>query len=243
MSCTAVLVFFALNRIDAGYGLFYDKKWGISLPNKISWIIMEAPVFFSMLLLWYFSEKASNPVLIVFLVFFELHYFQRSFIFPFLIRGKNRMPLSIVLMGIVFNILNALMQGGWIFHIAPSEYYSEAWFKTPQFIIGTIVFFSGMTINLHSDHIVRNLRKPGDNNHYLPKGGMFRYVTSANYFGEFVEWTGFALLTWSWAGAVFALWTFANLCPRAARTYEKYRTLFGEELNTRKVKRIIPFIY
>ena len=140
MSCTAVLVFFALNRIDAGYGLFYDKKWGISLPNKISWIIMEAPVFFSMLLLWYFSEKASNPVLIVFLVFFELHYFQRSFIFPFLIRGKNRMPLSIVLMGIVFNLLNALMQGGWIFHIAPSEYYSEAWFKTPQFIIGTIVF-------------------------------------------------------------------------------------------------------
>ena len=49
--------------------------------------------------------------------------------------------------------------------------------------------------------------KPGDTRHYLPRGGMFRYVTSANYFGELTEWTGFAILTWSWAGAVFALFT------------------------------------
>ena len=34
---------------------------------------------------------------------------------------------------------------------------------------------------------------------------------SANYFGELLEWTGFAVASWSWAGAVFAWWTFANL--------------------------------
>ena len=100
-----------------------------------------------------------------------------------------------------------------------------------------------MYINIQSDGIIRNLRKPGDTAHYLPKDGMFRYVTSANYFGEFMEWVGFAILTWSWAGAVFALWTFANLAPRAARIYDLYSREFPDELDTSRVKRILPFIY
>ena len=71
---------------------------------------------------------------------------------------------------------------------------------------------------------------------------MFRYVTSANYFGEFLEWVGFAILTWSWAGAVFALWTFANLAPRAARIHSLYRQEFPSELPP-QTKRILPFLY
>ena len=98
-----------------------------------------------------------------------------------------------------------------------------------------------MIVNIHSDYIIRHLRKPGDTGHYLPQGGFFRYVTSANYFGEIVEWCGFALLTWSWAGAVFAWWTAANLIPRADRIYNRYREMFGEQVGKRK--RIIPFIY
>ena len=153
------------------------------------------------------------------------------------------MPVSIILMGVVFNTLNAFMQGGWIFYLSPADRYPASWLISIPFIAGTAVFFAGMFINIQSDGIIRNLRKPGDTAHYLPKDGMFRYVTSANYFGEFMEWTGFALLTWSWAGAVFALWTFANLAPRAARIYEMYSREFPDELDTSKTKRMIPFIY
>ena len=96
---------------------------------------------------------------------------------------------------------------------------------------------------MHSDHIIRHLRKPGDTGHYLPKGGMFRYVSSANYFGEILEWTGFAILTWSAAGAVFAIWTFANLVPRADAIYQRYAEMFGEEFRKAHLKRVIPFIY
>ena len=119
--------------------------------------------------------------------------------------------------------------------------YTESWLYSPQFITGTILFFTGMAINIQSDHIVRHLRKPGDTNHYLPQKGLFRYVTSANYFGEIVEWCGFAILTWSASGAVFAWWTFANLVPRANTIYHKYKAMFGNELGNRK--RVIPFIY
>ena len=135
------------------------------------------------------------------------------------------------------------MQGGWIFYVSEPEYYTAEWLKTPQFIIGTIVFLSGMFINIQSDSIIRGLRKPGDTRHYLPKKGLYKYVTSANYFGEFVEWCGFALLTWSWAGVLFAVWTFANLAPRAARIYDRYKVEFADELDVKKVRRMIPFIW
>lgn len=243
MACVAVVVFVSLFFVDAGYGKFYDKKWGPSVNNKLGWVLMESPVFVAMLVLWLCSNRTGDVVRLAFLFLFELHYIQRSFVFPFRLRGNSRMPLSIIVMGVVFNLLNAMMQGGWIFYVSPDSYYGPDWMMNPQFIIGFLVFIIGMFINIQSDDIVRNLRQPGDTKHYLPKTGMFRYVTSANYFGELLEWIGFAILTWSWSGAVFALWTFANLGPRAARIYKRYQQEFGDELDARRTKRLIPFIW
>ena len=243
MAALAAVVFVSLFFVDAGYGKFYNKKWGPSINNRIGWVLMEAPVFFAMLLLWYFSDRRDDSIRLVFLLIFEIHYFQRSFIFPFLINGKSKMPLAIIFSGVLFNTLNALMQGGWLFYVSPADYYGPDWLSGWKFMLGLAVFGIGMTINLHSDNIIRNLRKPGDTAHYFPKGGMFNYVTSANYFGELLEWTGFAILTWSWAGLIFAWWTFANLGPRAARIYDRYKEEFPEEFESRKLKRIIPFIF
>ena len=100
-----------------------------------------------------------------------------------------------------------------------------------------------MFVNLQSDYIIRHLRKPGDTRHYIPKGGMFKYGSSANYFGEITEWFGFAILTWSLPGALFCIWTFANLAPRAKSLYKKYTEEFGEEFTSLKRKAVIPFIY
>ena len=243
MAIIAVVVFVALFFVNAGYGKFYNKRWGPTLDNHFGWFLMEAPVFVAMLVLWWLSDRRTDYVRLVFLLLFEAHYFHRSFIFPLQLRGHSRMPWAIVGMGALFNTLNAFMQGGWIFYISPADMYPASWLRSLPFIAGVVIFAAGMFINIQSDTIIRNLRQPGDTAHYLPKGGMFRYVAGANYLGEFMEWAGFALLTWSWAGAVFALWTFANLAPRAARTHDLYASEFPEEFDPQKVKRIIPFIY
>lgn len=239
MAATAVVVFLALLKIEAGYGIAYTPKWGPSVNSKLGWVLMEAPVFIIMLILCLASPRRTEAAPLAMFLIFELHYFQRSFIFPLMMKGKSRMPLAIMLMGMLFNSLNALMQGGWIFFVSAPDRYPASWLGSWQFILGTIVFFWGMATNLHSDHIIRNLRKPGDTRHYLPRGGMFRFVTSANYLGELMEWVGFAILTWSWSGAVFALWTFANLAPRALKINARYNREFGP-LNQ---KAIIPFIF
>jgi 3-oxo-5-alpha-steroid 4-dehydrogenase 1 len=239
MAATAVVVFVALQRVEAAYGIMYSSKWGPSVPNKLGWVVMEAPVFVAMTVLWLCSARRFDIAPLCMFAIFQIHYFQRSFIFPLRMKGSSRMPLAIVLMGVIFNTLNALMQGGWIFYVSPADSYPARWLLSPQFIIGTLVFITGMWINLQSDSIIRHLRAPGDTRHYLPRGGMFRYVTSANYLGELLEWVGFAVLTWSAAGAVFALWTFANLAPRARKINARYQREFGPLTQ----KSIIPFLY
>jgi 3-oxo-5-alpha-steroid 4-dehydrogenase 1 len=243
MTVLAVVVFVALQKITAGYGIMYTSKWGPTVGNRLGWVLMEAPVFIAMLALWLLSPLRGETARCVMAALFLFHYFQRSFIFPMLIRGKSRMPLAIIAMGVIFNLVNAYMLAGQLFYVATADTYTTAWLYSPQFIIGTAVFFVGMAINWQSDYIIRHLRRPGDTAHYIPRGGMFRYVTSANYFGEFTEWVGYAVLTWSTAGCVFALWTFANLAPRAVKLHQRYCNEFGNEYRQLCRRYILPFIY
>lgn len=265
MAVLAVFVFVMLFYFKAGYGYLSNSKWGPTIPNKAAWIIMEAPAF--LYLLYYTLVFAldgpgkdagisgsvnGNNVIVLYIMagLFLLHYFQRSFIFPLLMRGKSRTPIAIMLMGMVFNTVNSFLIAGWIFGIpglmeaqAPAGCYPIEWLYDPRFIIGVAVFFIGMGINLNSDHVIRHLRKPGDTKHYIPVKGMYKYVTSANYFGELVEWIGYAILTWSPAGLLFAVWTFANLGPRAKSLTEKYIEEFGEDYTRLHKKNLIPFIW
>lgn len=248
MVVMAVIVFIALQYFKAGYGYLRTSHWGPEIPNKVAWVIMESPVFIAMAALFIIYGLDSNISVIIMTAFFLMHYFQRSFIFPFMMKGKSKMPIAIMMMGVIFNLVNAYMIGCWLYIYSLPPYmaepvYTTAWLYSPQFIIGTIIFFFGFIVNLHSDYIIRHLRKPGDTKHYIPKGGMFKYVSSANYFGELTEWFGFAILTWSIPGAIFCIWTFANLAPRASSLYDKYTQEFGEEFTSLKRKKVIPFIY
>lgn len=243
MLAMAVVVFIALRYVTAGYGMMYTRRWGPTVGNRPGWILMEAPSFIAMLLLWLLSPRRAEEAPAVMALLFLFHYFQRSFIFPMLIKGKSRMPLAIILMGVTFNLINAYMLGGWIFYVSPADTYPASWLASWQFILGVSIFFIGMGINLHSDYIIRHLRRPGDTAHYIPRGGMFRYVTSANYFGEFVEWCGYAVLTWSLGGVAFAVWTFANLAPRARSLHARYISEFGDEYRNLKRRYILPRIY
>ena len=86
---------------------------------------------------------------------------------------------------------------------------------------GIPLFLLGMFINLQADHILRNLRRPGEKGYQIPYGGMFEYVSGANFFGEILEWIGYALFAQSQAALAFALFTAANTIPRA-REHHKF---------------------
>lgn len=90
MALTAVIVFVALHYVTAGYGMMYNPKWGPTVNNRLGWVVMEAPVFIAMGILWWLSGRRFETAPSVMFLLFELHYFQRSFIFPLLLRPGGK---------------------------------------------------------------------------------------------------------------------------------------------------------
>lgn len=111
----------------------------------------------------------------------------------------------------------------------------------PHFVIGFTLFFTGLTINWQADSILRNLRKPGETGYKIPYGGMFNYVSGANFCGEIIEWTGFAIAGWNLPAFAFALFTFCNIGPRGAQHHQYYQQKFKDYPTNRKA--VIPFIW
>ena len=243
MAAMAVVVFVSLYYVRAGYGQFRTRQWGWSIDNRVGWTLMEAPVFVVMAAIWLQADELWHVPEVVLLALFQLHYAQRSFVFPWLMTGRSRMPVAIVLMGALFNTLNGIMQGGGLWwYPNPDFQQGAAYLLHWNALAGILLFVVGLAVNWHSDHVIRHLRKPGDTRHYLPQRGMYRYVTSANYLGELLEWVGFALAAATPVAWVFPLWTAANLVPRAHAIHKRYRQEFGDQAVGNR-KRIIPYVY
>lgn len=103
------------------------------------------------------------------------------------------------------------------------------------------MFAIGWGINFWADHRLLNLRKPGSTEYVLPKNGLFEYLSSPNLFGEIMEWIGFAIAVNSLATWGFAIWTCANLIPRARDHYQWSKLNFENYPKQRKI--LIPFIW
>ncbi|MGK0384864.1 MAG: steroid 5-alpha reductase family enzyme [Bacteroidia bacterium] len=108
-------------------------------------------------------------------------------------------------------------------------------------MIGLPLFAAGFAINFWSDEILMNLRKPSETSYVIPRDGLFKYVSAPNLLGEIIEWTGFAILAWSLPAASFAIWTFANLVPRAIAHHKFYLQKFSDYPKERKA--VFPFLY
>ena len=73
MAITALFVFVALHFVKAGYGYLYNPKYGFPLPNKLAWVLMEAPVFVAMWILWYKSGMTTELVPMVLFSIIQIH--------------------------------------------------------------------------------------------------------------------------------------------------------------------------
>lgn len=234
------VIFVALLYMVAPYGRHSRSGWGISLNNKIGWTIMESvsPLIFA--LCFIFAEAPLSTTSWILLFLWEAHYIHRAFIYPFSLKGSGEgMPLSIVLSGIFFNLMNATLNGYFVFTLSGG--YASNWISDPRFIIGAAVFICGFVINRQSDYILSKLRQPRETGYTIPKGGLYRWISCPNYFGEILIWIGWAIATWSLAGLSFAMWTTANLAPRAISHYKWYREKFADYPAERKI--LVPGIW
>lgn len=199
---------------------------------------MESPTLVVFVPFYFLGEQAAGSVPLIFLCLWLSHYAYRTLVYPFgLPSGARAWPIAVVLMGAAFNSLNALVLAPWLSQFGR---YEKKWLLEPCFLVGVVLFFVGMTINRQSDRILKRLRAPGETGYKIPRGGAYRWVSCPNYLGEIVQWSGFALATWSTAGLAFALFTAANVGPRALSHHRDYQRRFPDYPKNRRA--LIPFL-
>jgi steroid 5-alpha reductase family enzyme len=160
-------------------------------------------------------------------------------IFPWRIRvSGKKMPLVIALMAVFFNLVNAGFLGYYTGSL--HTHFTVAWLKDFHFIAGLIIFITGMAINISSDEKLIHLRKKKSNGYQIPRGGCFEKVSCPNFFGEIIEWGGYAILCWSLPAFSFFIWTFCNLVPRALSHHKWYQKNFPDYPKERKA--LFPYI-
>lgn len=215
----------------AGVGPVLDARWG--------WVLMEAPSPLAMVATFALGRHRGEPWAAVFLALWLAHYVHRTVVQPFRWRARpTPIPLLIAGGGAVFNVVNGCLVGRWLFHLSPG--YPPGWFGDPRFVVGLVLFALGAAVNVHADEVLRGLRRAGEGGYRVPYGGMYRWVSCPNYLGETVEWTGFALLTWCAPALSFAVWTAANLVPRALAHHRWYRERFVDYPPERRA--VVPFV-
>jgi len=222
------------------YGRHIRTGWGLTIQARFGWLIMELPAVLTILVCFLISNRKNSTLSVIFLSFWMVHYVHRTFIYPFLIRsGRKQFPILLMIFAILFNTVNGYLNGRYLFHFV--SIYQLSWLTDPRFIAGATIFFTGFMINIYSDMELRRLRKPGEVVYRIPNRGLFRLISSPNYFGEIIEWMGWAILTWSLPGLAFAFFTLANLMPRAHFNHRWYQQEFPDYPAERKA--LIPFMY
>ena len=233
----AVVMFPLLLKVTAPYGRHSRKDWGPTIPNRLGWIIMELPSLILFALFFWYGPNTQKYISIIFFLLYAIHYTHRSIIFPLRTHTSNKkMPLIIAVFAIFFNLMNGSLNGYFFGFISMG--YGAEWLGDIRFIAGGLLFVAGAFINIRSDNILLSLRKNNSKGYTIPLGGFFRFVSCPNFLGEILEWTGFAIMTWSPAALAFAIWTMVNLIPRALDHHRWYRDNFENYPSERKA--IIP---
>lgn len=238
----AVIVHITLFFVTAPFGRHTSDKWGKTIDNKLGWVIMEAPSLIIMGYFLFFGKNSFASYAWVLMALWVGHYINRTLLYPMRIKPtQKKMPLIIALNAIIFNVINAGLNGYFLAELAPIDKYDARWLNSYHFIFGLLLFAAGMAINIKSDSILIGLRQKGETGYQIPSGFLFNYITAPNLFGEIIEWLGFAIMAWNLPAWSFAIWTLANLVPRALNHHQWYQAQFPDYPKDRKV--VFPHIF
>lgn len=200
-------------------------------------------------------KTSSTASFLAFL--FLAHYTNRAILSPLRSPSRSRAHIVVTLCGITFNLVNGYLIGAYLSSPETTKVLSlphENW----QIWLGLVCWSFGFVGNIFHDELLLKIRrnqkrkakqredlgKDAGEHYAIPFGLFFNYVSFPNYFCEWVEWFGFALVaspndyfTPPW---VFFYGEILTMFPRAWRGHQWYHQKFSDYPKERKA--VIPFI-
>jgi len=242
--------------------IWTDKYAFRSIPSLLAWSLQEMPNLICSIFTYKIFHLPHNQLTQInklVMLMFVFHYLNRAILYPLtLYRGsKQQTTVFICVLAFLFSCYNGFLQG---LSAATVEYYPFwsffgilAWMRV---LVGLVVFCFGFWINFLSDRLLLQVQRESNPDkvpaeekyvcqdsgkvYYIPRGGLFDFVTSANYLGELAEWAGFFLVGFSWASFSFLVWNACYLIQRAKHNHEWYVKHIQNYPSERYA--IIPFV-
>ncbi|HEX8953244.1 MAG TPA: 3-oxo-5-alpha-steroid 4-dehydrogenase, partial [Polyangia bacterium] len=90
MLALSVVTFVALFVVTAPYGRHTRAGWGPTVPSTVGWVLMEAPASLGFLGFYLLGEQRAAAAPLALLALWQLHYFNRAFVYPFRRRGGDK---------------------------------------------------------------------------------------------------------------------------------------------------------
>lgn len=128
--------------VKIGYGRLKNSLFKFELNPRLAWFLFEVPN-----LIWavYFLLVCQNKLTFGYSLFI-LHYINRDIIYPLRMKTTNKVPFEIVLSAGLFTTANGYVQG-----ISNQKITSLNQNNTFIMVVGAVLFFTGMYINIKSD--------------------------------------------------------------------------------------------
>ncbi|KAJ1969641.1 hypothetical protein IWQ62_000491 [Dispira parvispora] len=238
-----------------------ETKW----HGQWGWVVMESMA----LVAYWLSAGWVNACTTLEGWLWTFHYVNRAWVYPWRCEGRKPMALYVILSALTFNAVNGYLNGRWLFwrdqKVPVNGLQTTQALGMSLFVVGFIInYWADMylvrlrqsrystPVTMSSSYALRSrkrrqavaARQPPTQTdcrqYIIPRSGLFELVSCPHYFGEVVEWCGFALVAQSPAAWLFVFATLANLLPRAMHTHWWYKRTFPEY--PRKRKALIPFV-
>ena len=130
----ALITFISLFFITAPYGRHGRGGWGPEVNQRLGWVLMELPACVLWLAIFFMGEHALELAPLALMSLWQVHYINRTFIFPLRIKAEGKTtPFSIVLTAVAFNTLNAYINARWVSELG---HYDASWLLDARFILG-----------------------------------------------------------------------------------------------------------
>ena len=198
---------------------------GIRINARVAWFVVEVMALATFAAA-YLGD--GNPHLVGNVVFllWTAHFGHRAFVWTW--RGlpcDSTVPVTMGVAAMLFTGVHGALIGT---SMADPTRYGPQWLAGSPFVIGLAVMIGGAGLNVWSDYRLLALRRRDPGRPVMPTGGPFNVVACPNHLGEIIEWIGFAILTWSLPALALAVWTVANLVPRALWRRDWYQRTFAD---------------
>ncbi|KAI3721710.1 hypothetical protein L2E82_32728 [Cichorium intybus] len=221
---------------DAGDSNNSKDKEKRKLPSRIGMFVFYAPSFLVGLASFAVFPH-QDPRFVMVISVLTIHFFKRILEVLFVHKFSGSMMIdAAITISLSYTVATATM----IYAQYLSQESPEPAFDLKYFGLG--MFLTGITGNFYHHYILSTLRKKGDKEYKIPKGGLFNLVICPHYMFEVVEFVGVSCICQTVCTFRFTLGTVFLLMGRSHATREWYVSKFDGKFG-KDVKALIPYLF